>query len=648
MIKYFKAYRLLFICSLMISPIVCLAQTEKQIKELETVVVTATRTPKLLKNVPVITQVISAKDIKQTDATNIQELMTSILPGVEFSYAMNQQTVLNYQGFGGNKILFLIDGNRVAGETMNNPDYGRLNLDNVERIEIVKGAASTLYGSQAMGAVINIITKKAGKGLRANVNGRWGAFNNQRYGSLLSYRKDKFSMTTAMQYNSIDKQKMKNIGDFSQVDAHSSKSIKQSLGYNFSENLKLKTNASFFKRTRELSNDVHRHFYAYNANLGLKMKLGEAHFLDVNLGMDKYDKTQEFVPKREERLRYINRQETLRLLYTHNINPEMTLTLGADGMRDYLYSYQFEDVGDHQQYTGDAFAQFDYDVLPKLNLVTALRYDYFSATKANRLTPKLSLMYKILPYLRLRSSYSMGFRSPTLKETYMVFNMASMFMIYGNKDLKSESSHNFQASLEYARRNYNATLIVNHSQINNRITTVWNTSKDGLKGKKGAMEYQNIEKMRISGVEASVSARLDFGLSARLCYAYTYEHDMTSDVGVKLSMTRPHSANVQLKYSKGWQKYGFALALNGRYLSSVETAQLVPDANGGNSLEKTIYEGYQMWDLNLSQRFFKGVHLSLRVNNLLNYIPEIYNNNSPATTGRTFSCGLSLDLHKLY
>ena len=56
---------------------------------------------------------------------------------------MDQQTAINMQGFGGNSVLFLVDGERLAGETLNNVDYERLNLDNVERIEIVKGAAST-------------------------------------------------------------------------------------------------------------------------------------------------------------------------------------------------------------------------------------------------------------------------------------------------------------------------------------------------------------------------------------------------------------------------------------------------------------------------------------------------------------------------
>lgn len=118
---------------------------------LNDVVVTGTRTPKFLKDTPIQTRVINAKDIAKLDATNVQDLLQQELPGVEFSYAMNQQTHLNFSGFGGQGVLFLVDGERLAGETMDDVDFTRLNMDNVERIEIVKGAASALYGSNATG-----------------------------------------------------------------------------------------------------------------------------------------------------------------------------------------------------------------------------------------------------------------------------------------------------------------------------------------------------------------------------------------------------------------------------------------------------------------------------------------------------------------
>ncbi len=620
------------------------------IYNMETVVVTGTRTPKLLKNAPVITEVITAKEIERVDATNVQELMTSILPGVEFSFAMNQQTILNYQGFGGNKVLFLVDGNRMSGETMDNVDYSRLNLDNVERIEIVKGAASSLYGSQAMGAVINIITKKAKKGITANLNGRYGAFNNQRYGGTLGFNKGGLSLTTAAQYTYIDEQEMKHIGDFNKVDGSSSRSLKQNFEYIFNEQVKWRGTASYFSRTRRASPEFHTNYYGYNAATGVNYQITDNGNLDINFSYDRYDKTNEDVPQKRETLAYVNDQYILRLLYNHVFNEDMDLTVGGDGIRDYLFSYQFQDVGSHMQYSGDVFAQFDWNVLPKLNVLTALRYDYYSAANTQCVTPKISLMYKALPYLRFRASYASGFRSPTLKELYMVFNMANIFMIYGNKNLKSEYSNNFQISAEYARKNYNATLVLHHSIIRNRITTVFNKELKGLTDEKpGGNQYTNIDNMQITGVEASVSARYNFGLSARLSYVFTYEHSPSVDVGVKISPTRPHSAVLHLEYAKNWKHYGFSVSLNGRYLSPTTMAQFSgkKDSEGKAIYVNTDYEGYQMWDLATRHRVWKGVYLTFKLNNLFNYIPEFYSNNSPATTGITLMGGLSLDLDKL-
>ena len=103
---------------------------------LSEIVVTATRTPKTLKDVPVVTRVISADDIAKTDATDIQDLLTEELPGLEFGYAMSQETSLNMSGFGGSAVLFLVDGERLAGETMDNVDYNRLNLENLANLSL--------------------------------------------------------------------------------------------------------------------------------------------------------------------------------------------------------------------------------------------------------------------------------------------------------------------------------------------------------------------------------------------------------------------------------------------------------------------------------------------------------------------------------
>jgi outer membrane receptor for ferrienterochelin and colicins len=127
--------------------------------DLNSVVVTGNRAERKLKDVSLITQVVTTHEIEKVGAVNLQEALEMAVPGLEFQQE-GYGTNLKMQGLDGKYVLILIDGERMAGETRGNIDYSRLNAANVERIEVVRGASSSLYGSKAIGGVINIITKK--------------------------------------------------------------------------------------------------------------------------------------------------------------------------------------------------------------------------------------------------------------------------------------------------------------------------------------------------------------------------------------------------------------------------------------------------------------------------------------------------------
>ena len=147
-----KRYSLLFIsgclpllatAQIQHSAVVVESQTDSIFRQydLDEIVVTGTRTPKFLKDTPIQTRVITSADIAKIDATNVQDLLQQELPGVEFSFSMNQQTHLNFSGFGGQSILFLVDGERLAGETMDDVDFTRLMME-ARRL----GADAALFG----------------------------------------------------------------------------------------------------------------------------------------------------------------------------------------------------------------------------------------------------------------------------------------------------------------------------------------------------------------------------------------------------------------------------------------------------------------------------------------------------------------------
>ena len=611
---------------------------------METVVVTGTRTPKLLKDAPIVTRVITADDIRKADATNIGDLLQAELPGIEFSYSMDQQTSLDMQGFGGNAILFLVDGERLAGETLDNIDYSRLNLDNVERIEIVKGAASSLYGSNAVGGVINIISKETEEPWNLNLNGRYGSHNDQRYGGTVAFRAGDFCNSLNVQHTSTDPIDVGSVGkdgeenDFSRVYGNRTWNFKERLVYTPSDKLRLTGRLGYFFRERDKSTSSKDRYRDFSGGLRGNYTFSQRNGLELSYSFDQYDKS-DFDPVQDYDLRdYTNVQHTLRALYNHSLNERNTLIVGGDFMRDYLMSYQFTDNGSHEQYTADAFAQFDLNPVKNLNIMTAVRFDYYSEADVKNTSSKLGIMYK-WRNCSLRASYAGGFRAPTLKEMYMDFNMANIFMIYGNEDLKPESSQNFSLSAEYLKSRYNVTLTGYFNLVDNRITTVWDQTL-------GGMVYSNIAQMNISGLNADAAAKYPCGLGVRLSYAYTHVHIPKGEP--YFSSTRPHTATAKIDYGKDWKNYGFDVTLSGRVLSRVTTDEYVDYENPDAGVNSTTYPAYTIWKLNLSQRVYRGIRVNATVDNLFNYRPDHYYNSTPATTGTTFSVGLSLDVDQLF
>lgn len=610
---------------------------------LDQIVVTGTRTPKLLKDVPIVTRVISEQDIRRTDATHIGDLLQTELPGIEFSYSMNQQILLNMSGFGGNSVLFLVDGERLAGETLDNVDYNRLNMDNVQRIEIVKGAASSLYGSNAVGGVVNIISREPQEPWSVNLNGRYGAHNEQRYGGSVGFDQRRFNSMTNVQYTSIDAIDLSKgtdnaeVGDYSTIYGHSTLNVKERLVFAAADGLKFTARAGYFYRERNSSESLKDHYRSFTGGLKGNYAITDKDDLEFSYAFDQYDKSDYLVLTDRDVRDYSNVQHTVRTLYNHTFAGKHILTAGGDYMRDYLMSYQFEGNGSHTQHTADAFAQFDWNPHKKFNLIAGLRFDWFSEAKLTHLSPKLGLMYKA-GNCSLRGSYAGGFRAPTLKEMYMNFYMGNIFMIYGNPELKPESSHNFSLSAEYMKGRHNLTVTGFYNIVDDRITTAWNQALDG-------QVYTNMSRLQVAGIDTNASGRYPCGISWRLSYAYTHEHIKKGEP--MLSSTRPHAATARIAYDKEWKHYGLNVALSGRWLSKV-TTDVYTKLTSYEETERQTYPGYTMWKLSLTQRVWRGMNVTFAVDNLFDYRPRYYYSNSPSTTGTTCSVGFSLDIERMF
>lgn len=656
---------------------------------LDQVIVTGTRTPKTLKNTPIQTRLISAQDIARLDATTVQDLLTQELPGVEFTYAMNQQTHLNFSGFGGQSILFLVDGDRLAGETMDDVDFTRLAMADIDHIEIIKGAASALYGSNAAGGVINLITKTPSEPFSLNVNGRYGTHHDSRYGFTMGLNGNKLRNMLSFTGTHVDTYDVSN-GDKSKaqtwymVDTYyggKTYNVSDRLTWQPLSNLRLTLKgAYFFREKATASPTVPDHYRDLTFGARGLWDITSRDQLEVGYNFDQYDKAQHSTVTNLCLRSYSNVQNSVRMLYNHTLSGGHILTVGGDYLRDYLLNAKTAN-GAHTQHSLDAFVQYDWNISSQWELVAAMRYDHFSEGSQHEFTPKVNVRYS--PHelfgenggtLTLRSGYGMGFRTPTLKEQYYIFNMAGIWDIVGSNvvgtSLKSERSHNFNLSAEYYKDGYYITLGTYYNIIKNRITTGLPHDRSEFPGDPSVLgttrwlPYTNIERYNSFSLDVTLQKRWATGLCVKMAYAYINENvndndnsgsrftrkDNGTGTVSQYQPARPHSLTANIDWNRQLSTdFGINMTINGRFLSAVSNTEYVDyttiDPTTGTLLSKTThYDAYTLWRLMATLSYRDNIRLSLTVDNLFNYRPTYHYYNSPFTDGTTIATGVSIDI----
>ncbi len=641
--------------------------------QLDQVVITGTRTTKTLKDTPVQTRVIKRDDIENSDATNIQELLTQELPGVEYSFAMNQLTHLNFAGFGGQSVLFLVDGERLAGETMDDVDFSRLSMQNVERVEIIKGAASALYGSNATGGIINIITRQPKNGWKIDANGRTriGKREENRYGLNFSLSSTKVSNTLSFNGTNTAGYDVRNGNAAKAVTNYyvhrmygdNVRSVSDRLTWQPVSNLRFTINGGYYFREREAATlTLPDHYRDLTFGARGTWDITKRDNIELSYNFDQFDKAQHSTISDLCVRYYSNVQHSVRALYNHTFSNNDMLTIGGDYMRDYMLNTKTA-AGRYRQYSADVFAQYDWYINDRWEAVCAVRYDYFSDGNNHQVTPKLNVRYRLLDNLTLRGGYGMGFRAPTLKEKYYIFNMVGIWDIVGSNvvgySLKPEQSHNFNLSAEYSRNGLYMTGAAYYTIVRNRITpgspkmatdfpgdaTVLGTDK--------WLPYTNVERYNAYGLDMTVQKHWSCGLEARLSYAYIHEQlpkDANGEaINNQYQPARPHSLTARIEWDKQLHRnYGINIALSGRLLSAVDNIEFVDyqtrDADGRLLRTDVHYPAYTIWKLQAAQRIKNCCRVTLTIDNIFNYEPEYHYFNSPFTDGIAVMAGVTISL----
>ncbi len=596
--------------------------------DLDDVVVTGSRTPRLLKDVPVPIKVFKAKDIKAIAPSSFVDVLQYILPGVEFT-KHGSRDQLNVQGFDESSILFLIDGELITTGSTSGIDFERINPDDIERIEVLRGASSALYGSNAIGGVINIITRSANSPLRISASARLDSREGQKYDVSAGVKRGMVASHTGAQYRTdvgyiLADQYEQELN----VAGNTTWNVNQKFVFTPTDKLSFHLGGLVNLRTQHWTDKIDFLYNSYDIKTGGKWQISPSLDVEIAYHYDNYQRDTCLIqtPDKKKRTIFDEDMHHLRAQFNLNLSDVHIINVGAEYIHDLVASPRLSspaDPGEKSVENKILYGQYIYKLSPRLVLSYGGRLDTHSGY-GSHYTSRLSAMYKTGPVVH-RLSYGEGYRAPSLQELFFFFNHGAFF-IYGNPDLQPEKSRMLSYSAE-GRWN-KLTLVGNafYNHVRNRIDFVYRGTD---------LVYANVAGVtRIFGFEAQANVTLPYGFALRASYSYTYDRRKATDKAgdtMKLSNTRPHAATAALTYGHRFTKdYKLSANLFTRFLSVLKTARL----DSEELFQEVKYPGYAISRLDVENQLFGHYTLHIGAENLFDYKPKALAFNSPTSPGR--------------
>lgn len=630
---------------------------------LNQVVVTGTGTHRRLKDTPVPVEVISSNDLKNAGVTTLQSAITMLAPSFSFETTpMANYTTMN--GMSNEHLLILIDGQKLAGNISGATDIARINMSNVKRIEILKGAASSLYGSDAIGGVINIITDNPKNSVTASSYTKYEEYNQleqninadfttKKFGSYSSYiyrRSDGWQLcdSAVTIKKGVAGKPFKTIRNAS--DKYSSNIVSQKFVFNPTKSLSIYAQGGFYNRSVDRpSTAIDKSGYEYNIlsqtfnfGLGGKYLLGKSDYIALDIHNDNFKNQNEYIVDTKNNKKgdkTLNQQQHYwsgNLKSVFKIGNYNKIVAGTEYVTENLDNPdalpEKKDV-----YTLSVYAQDEFK-FSKVQAVIGGRYTYHQKF-GSKVTPKVSLMYTLGP-VNVRASYAAGFRAPSLKELYYIKEKGSTIAI-GNSGLNPEKSNYYSLNFEYIHNFLTASVTGYINDVKDLINLV--TVKDpqnvipNYNSKYTYKRYENVSKAKIKGLDFNLKGYVGAGFTVGGGYSYTYARDEETNSNLLRSIR--HSGNVNMNWGHNWGLYDLNINVAGHIQSKrFEDAQ-------------ENAPGFSTWNLAFRNTFnFKNFTLepSIGLNNIFNYRDDRYYGfyYSTLNPGRTIFVSLLIKFSK--
>ena len=645
------------------------------------IVVTGTGTEHYLKDAPVQTEVISRKMLDSYAGATLEDILSGLCASFDFS-AGDMGANMQLGGLGNGYILILVDGKKMHGDVGGQNNLGLIDPARIERIEIVKGAASALYGSDAIAGVVNIILKKHRENILIENTSRGGSYGEFRQSNTVQFKVGKFTSSTNFQLKHSDGWQNTTYEDPNRyeypitnsinktVNRYTDWQVAQRFDYQATKDLSLYADGSFYRKRIYRPCGVPDYktydFLYRNSSVAtggkLKLKNSNSIMLDVNYDSHAYyymytretwDKEYDDSGKEisfpyfpgDKGLQSDQSRLLLQLKGIFNLPYFNRLSVGTDTEINWLDAPRRLDEKDQvSDYTTSFYAQDEWTPIERLNITAGGRLTV-NQNFGVRITPKVSALYKLGAF-NLRATYSEGFKTPTLKELHYRYirQMSIISLNLGNTELDPQTSRYVSGGLEYNGTRFSINVTGYCNWVDNMITLV----TIPLSQAPGDLvvtyyparvrQYQNMDDARTYGVDVNAkwtpvqSLTLTGGYSYLDTEANQYDEEDQVMKHVIIDGMAHHRATVSAIWTHAWRRSNYRLGI-GVYGRIQSKRYYQDDGNG---------KAYNLWRLNTRHQFKLGKRWNAEVNagidNIFNYYETTYHslNYGTTTAGRTF------------
>ena len=588
-------------------------------EKLDDVVITA-KSNKTVKDLSGAITVISAEDIAKLNATNIKDILVKtagIVEGANES-STNGRKSISIRGTDSSYIIIMIDGKKINPTDgyikHSDYEYSWIPINMIERIEVIKGAKSSIYGSSAIGGVINIITKKNDKkfygeiDIQAGISSAKNGGDEKRISANIGGNiTDNLSLILGV--NKATRDVTSGPGttmygiptdNASFIEGIDSKNANIKFNYNIDDTQSIQASYTKGKETRELYDNADY----YTLDRDMYSISYEKKFDDISFNVDYSNAQSDSEYNDGSTYNYVHKltNDYLKVESKISMIKNNYIVVGAEISNESYERYYPATSNTKYDFESSSNAYYIQDEIELGDIIFTLGARLDDHEKfGTEISPNLGLVYKLSENQRLKASYGEGFKAPSLQEGSSEYSTYSHGQYYGNDDLKSETSKSYELAYEYYGEDTLFKTAIFSTKIENMITGEFQgvAYPYGPGFAVNEYKYINIEKANMKGIEVEIEYDLNNKHTINTNYTYLKTEDEST--GKELLYKPKHTINIGLSSEFN---YGISSYISANYLGSQY------DSNN----EKI--SGYTLVNTQVSKKITNDLSVRLGIDNI--------------------------------